>query len=73
MTADQILGWLAGFDRESPPCWNGRPQLDGRQGVKLSQVQVAAIMQPQGKEALLQSRLPAIPAGTSAGMVLDSQ
>jgi hypothetical protein len=57
MTADQILGWLGGHLTAKAPAllevavrnWTGR------QGVKLSQVQLLRIMQPQAKEALLQS------------------
>ena len=57
MTADQILGWLGGHLTAEVPAllevavrnWTGR------QGVKLSQVQLLRIMQPQAKEALLQS------------------
>jgi hypothetical protein len=57
MTADQILGWLGGHLTAKVPAllevavrnWTGR------QGIKLSQVQLLRIMQPQAKEALLQS------------------
>jgi hypothetical protein len=57
MTADQILGWLGGHLTAEVPAllevavrnWTGQ------QGVKLSQVQLLRIMQPQAKEALLHS------------------
>ena len=57
MTADQILGWLGGHLTAEVPAllevavrnWTGR------QGVKLNQVQLLRIMQPQAKEALLHS------------------
>ena len=57
MTADQILGWLGGHLTAKAP---GLLEVavrnwTGRQGVKLSQVQLLRIMQPQAKEALLQS------------------
>ncbi|MGA2987140.1 MAG: hypothetical protein ABSG32_25370 [Terriglobia bacterium] len=57
MTADQILGWLGGHLIAEVPAllevavrnWTGR------QSVRLSQVQLLRIMQPQAKEALLHS------------------
>jgi len=57
MTADQILGWLGGHLTAEVPAllevavrnWTGR------QSIKLSQVQLLRIMQPQAKEALLHS------------------
>jgi hypothetical protein len=57
MTAHQILGWLTGHLTAEVPAllevavrnWTGR------QGVKLSQVQLLRIMLPQAKEALLHS------------------
>ena len=57
MTADQILGWLGGHLTAEVPAllevavrnWTGR------QGIKLSQVQLLRIIQPQAKEALLHS------------------
>jgi hypothetical protein len=57
MTADQILGWMGGHLTAEVPAllevavrnWTGR------QGVKLSQVQLLRIPQPQAKEALIQS------------------
>jgi hypothetical protein len=57
MTADQILGWLGGHLTAKAPAllevavrnWTGR------QGIKLSQVQLLQILQPQAKEALLHS------------------
>ena len=57
MTADQILGWLDGHLTAEVPAllevavrnWTGR------QSIKLSQVQLLRIVQPQAKEALLHS------------------
>lgn len=57
MTADQILRWLGGHLTAEVPAllevavrnWTGQ------QSVKLSQVQLLRIMQPQAKEALLRS------------------
>jgi len=57
MTADQILGWLGGhLTAEIPALLEVAVRnWTGRQGVKLSQVQLLRIMQPQAKEALLHS------------------
>ena len=57
MTADRILEWLGGHLTAGVPAllevavrnWTGR------QSIKLSQVQLLRIMQPQAKEALLHS------------------
>jgi len=57
LTADQILGWLGEHLTAEVPAllevavrnWTGR------QGVRLGQVQLLRIMQPQAKEALLHS------------------
>ena len=57
VTADQILGWLGGhLTAEIPPLLEVAVRnWTGRQNVKLSQVQLLRIMQPQAKQALLQS------------------